>query len=64
MHEMKRKHKVVEQGEASIKEESQFVIEEENSQEKLLMKHMILKSKTFTGLVSVDSRYRGKVAND
>ena len=31
---MKGKHKVVEQGEASIKEESHFVIEEENRQEK------------------------------
>jgi hypothetical protein len=31
MHEMKIKYKVVEQGEASIKEESHFVIEEENS---------------------------------
>ena len=64
MHEVKRKHKVVEQGEASIKEESHFVTEEENSQEKLLMKHMILKSKTFTGLVPADNRYRGKTVND
>jgi hypothetical protein len=31
MHEMKRKNKVIEQGEPSIKEESHFVIEEENS---------------------------------
>jgi hypothetical protein len=31
MHEMKRKHKDVEQGEASIKEESYLVTEEENS---------------------------------
>jgi hypothetical protein len=31
MHEMKRKHKSVEQGEASIKEESHSVKEEENS---------------------------------
>jgi hypothetical protein len=31
MHEMKRKHKVSEQGEASIEEESHFVTEEENS---------------------------------
>jgi hypothetical protein len=30
MHEMKRKHKAAEQGEASIKEESHFVTEEEN----------------------------------
>ena len=64
MHEMRGKHKTVEQGEASIKEESHFVTEEENNQEKLLMKHMILKSKTFTGLVSTNSRYRGKVEND
>jgi hypothetical protein len=28
------------------------------------MKHMILKSKTFTGLVPTDSQYRGKIAND
>ena len=64
MHEVKRKHKVVEQGEASIKEESHFVTEEENSQEKLLMKNMILKSKTFKGLVPADSQYRGKTVND
>jgi hypothetical protein len=31
MHEMKRKHKAAEQGEALIKEESHFVTEEENS---------------------------------
>ena len=31
MHEMKRKNKVIEQGETSIKEESHFVLEEENS---------------------------------
>jgi hypothetical protein len=37
---------------------------EENNQEKLLMKHMILKFKTFAGLISIDSRYRGKVVND
>ena len=64
MHEMKRKHKVVEQGEASIKEESHFMTEEENSQEKLLMKYMILKFKTFAGLISTDSRYRGKTVNN
>jgi len=33
MHEVKRKHKVVEKGEASIKQESHFVTEEEKWQE-------------------------------
>jgi hypothetical protein len=33
MHEMKEKHRVVEQCEALIKEESHFVTEEENRQE-------------------------------
>ena len=50
MHEMKRKHKSIEQGEALIKKESHFVTEEENSQKNLLMKHMILKSKNLQGL--------------
>jgi hypothetical protein len=60
---VERKHKIVEQGEASMTEESHFVIEEEKGQEFFLMKHMVLKSKTFTGLVPVDSRYKGKTVN-
>ena len=41
MHEAREKHRSVEQCEASIREESHLVIEEENEQEKTLMKHMI-----------------------
>ena len=64
MHEVKENIDLLNNVRHQLKRNLTLLTEEENNQEKLLMKHMILKFKTFAGLIFVDSRYRGKVVND